>query len=397
MAILSENRRRSISGASALLTRRFTQQTTTNNSKSDIVRRRATIAIKPPKVHVRIVPSIDNPGRSLIFDIVDRNLEYGTIIKIGRYSERNPNNSDCMSFKSKVVSRCHCEIFVEQDGKLYIRDTKSSSGTFLNHIRLSPAGQESQSVEIHDGDLVQLGVDYQGGREEIYRSVRMKFEINRHHRPRPVSFSLATFQNLRSLTTSSSTDLDECCICLYSLAPFQALFVAPCSHTFHFKCIRPLFQSYPGFQCPMCRTYSDLEASVDHHAIEENDSHDTIHHQNNNNNDDEFNLQSSPIFIQSDDAVPLETTNINRISTAVMDSPSLQDNNNTDGPSLEPIARERKANYIMDKIKTVLFEKRKTTMISSISIKRRHRRERPMSFPNLGGPSNVLSQQQSTT
>lgn len=74
----------------------------------------------------------------------------------------------------------------------------------------------------------------------------------------------------------------------------------------------------------MCRTYSDLEASVDHHAIEENDSHDTIHHQNNNNNDDEFNLQSSPIFIQSDDAVPLETTNINRISTAVMDSPSLQ-------------------------------------------------------------------------
>jgi CO dehydrogenase/acetyl-CoA synthase epsilon subunit len=50
----------------------------------------------------------------------------------------------------------------------------------------------------------------------------------------------------------------------------------------------------------------------------------------------------------------------------------------------------------MDKIKTVLFEKRKTAMISSISIKRRHRRERPMSFPNLGGPSNVLSQQQST-
>ncbi|ORE09122.1 hypothetical protein BCV72DRAFT_321036 [Rhizopus microsporus var. microsporus] len=395
MAILSENRRRSISGASALLTRRFTRQATTNNSKPDIVRRRATIAIKPPKVHVRIVPSIDNPGRSLIFDIVDRDLEYGTIIKIGRYSERNPNNSDCMSFKSKVVSRCHCEIFVEQDGKLYIRDTKSSSGTFLNHIRLSPAGQESQSVEIHDGDLVQLGVDYQGGREEIYRSVRMKFEINHRHRPRPVSFSLTAFQNLRSLTTSSSTDLDECCICLYSLAPFQALFVAPCSHTFHFKCIRPLFQSYPGFQCPMCRTYSDLEASVDHQVIEENDGHDTMYHQNNDNND-EFNLQSSPIFIQSDDVVPLESNNINRISTAVMDSPSHQDNT-TDGPSLEPIARERKTSYIMDKIKTVLFEKRKTTMISSISIKRRHRRERPMSFPNLGGPSNVLSQQQSIT
>lgn len=63
---------------------------------------------------------------------------------------------------------------------------------------------------------------------------------------------------------------------------------------------------------------------MDHQVIEENDGHDTMHHQNNNNNDDEFNLQSSPIFIQSDDGVPLETNNINRISTAVMDSPSHQ-------------------------------------------------------------------------
>lgn len=59
---------------------------------------------------------------------------------------------------------------------------------------------------------------------------------------------------------------------------------------------------------------------MDHQVIEENDGHDTMHHQSNDNND-EFNLQSSPIFIQSDDVVPLE---INRISTAVMDSPSHQ-------------------------------------------------------------------------
>ncbi|OAD07846.1 hypothetical protein MUCCIDRAFT_134153, partial [Mucor lusitanicus CBS 277.49] len=69
-------------------------------------------------------------------------------------------NLNCMSFKSKVVSRCHCEVWVETDGKLYIRDTKSSSGTFLNHVRLSPAGSESRPVELHDGDIVQLGVDF---------------------------------------------------------------------------------------------------------------------------------------------------------------------------------------------------------------------------------------------
>lgn len=106
---ISDSRRRSLSGASALLTRRFTRQT--NDS------RRATVCAQLPKVHIRIVPNIDNPSRSLIFDIVDRELEHGTKLFIGRYSERHMN-SDCLSFKSKVVSRCHCEIWVEQDGKV---------------------------------------------------------------------------------------------------------------------------------------------------------------------------------------------------------------------------------------------------------------------------------------
>ncbi|CEP14696.1 hypothetical protein [Parasitella parasitica] len=335
-------RRRSLSGASALLARRFIRNATTASSlpaseprptasaSESAARRRATVPSSvsstldqdsaADKVHVRIVPNIDNPSRSLIFDIVDRELQVGSIIRIGRYSERHAN-LNCMSFKSKVVSRCHCEVWVENDGKLYIRDTKSSSGTFLNHVRLSPAGSESRPVEIHDGDIVQLGVDFQGGREEMYRSVKMRFELNRSNRARPLSFSLNAFQNLRNLTQgpplpsrqqdganyrntlidpaandlintppasdirlrdqtkltdiqhthdtnittttfTSHDDVDECCICLYALAPFQALFVSPCSHTYHFKCIRPLLQSYPGFQCPLCRTYSDLEASV---------------------------------------------------------------------------------------------------------------------------------------
>jgi hypothetical protein len=119
-------------------------------------------------------------------------------------------------------------------------------------------------VEIRDGDLVQLGVDYQGGYEEIYRSVKMRFEVNRSDQPRPVSYSMSAFNNLRNMTSLESpcVEVEECCICLYALAPFQALFVAPCSHSYHFKCIRPLFDSYPGFQCPICRTYSDLDASV---------------------------------------------------------------------------------------------------------------------------------------
>jgi hypothetical protein len=44
----------------------------------------------------------------------------------------------------------------------------------------------------------------------------------------------------------------------------QALFIAPCSHTFHYKCIRPLIEAHhPSFSCPLCRTYADLEEDVE--------------------------------------------------------------------------------------------------------------------------------------
>ncbi len=50
------------------------------------------------------------------------------------------------------------------------------------------------------------------------------------------------------------------------MQPCQSLFVAPCSHVWHFKCIRPILsdhKSYPQFLCPNCRAVTDLEADVD--------------------------------------------------------------------------------------------------------------------------------------
>jgi hypothetical protein len=44
----------------------------------------------------------------------------------------------------------------------------------------------------------------------------------------------------------------------------QALFIAPCSHAFHYKCLRPLLESnFPAFVCPLCRTFADLEQDVE--------------------------------------------------------------------------------------------------------------------------------------
>ena len=53
---------------------------------------------------------------------------------------------------------------------------------------------------------------------------------------------------------------------LSSCQPCQSLFVAPCSHVWHYKCIRPILndvKNYPQFMCPNCRAVTDLEADVD--------------------------------------------------------------------------------------------------------------------------------------
>lgn len=65
-------------------------------------------------------------------------------------------------------------------------------------------------------------------------------------------------------TNRQSMNVTDCCICLFSVTVCQALFIAPCSHVFHYKCIRPMLNMHhPGFSCPLCRTFADLEADVE--------------------------------------------------------------------------------------------------------------------------------------
>lgn len=136
--------------------------------------------------------------------------------------------------------------------QIYIRDVGSSSGTFINRARLPSASKR----EIKDGDVIQLGVDYQGGVEPMYRAVRIRVQVGYSTENNRLRTETA-FQQRLLLTD------EECSICLYPMAPRQALFVAPCSHVYHFKCLRPLLeQHYPAFACPLCRTYSNLDECV---------------------------------------------------------------------------------------------------------------------------------------
>ncbi|KAF9326409.1 hypothetical protein BGZ91_001946 [Linnemannia elongata] len=221
----------------------------------------STTTTAAPVPHIRIVPHLDAP-RSLHFEVVDKDVPEGFVLKIGRFTDKQalPNR---VTFKSKVVSRGHAEIYTER-GRFFIRDTKSSSGTFLNHARLSPPGVESKPTLLKDGDVVQLGVDYQGGTQEIYRCVKMRLELNRSWQQQPNAFRANTLKVIRNLTTANATSATDCCICLFRIASFQSLFVAPCSHVYHYKCIRPLLMAnHPGFLCPLCRTFADLEDSVE--------------------------------------------------------------------------------------------------------------------------------------
>jgi len=49
----------------------------------------------------------------------------------------------------------------------------------LNHIRLSPPGIESREHPLKDGDILQLGIDFKGGEEQIFRCVKIRIELNR--------------------------------------------------------------------------------------------------------------------------------------------------------------------------------------------------------------------------
>ncbi|MCJ1308989.1 hypothetical protein MMC25_002644 [Agyrium rufum] len=237
---------------------------------------------------IKFIPHQDPRSNkpSLMFPATSRTLPHeDCVIRVGRFSEKDGNynqqpgvpSANPVGFKSKVVSRRHCEFWCSQ-GQWYIKDVRSSSGTFLNHIRLSQPSIESRPFPVNDGDVVQLGIDFRGGEEMIFRCVKIRIECNRSWQKGLNNFNTATHKRLRALSKpeskqdnkkdsdTASTHTSECSICLMSVAPCQSLFVAPCSHVWHFKCIRPILtdmKTYPQFLCPNCRAVADLEADVD--------------------------------------------------------------------------------------------------------------------------------------
>ena len=82
-------------------------------------------------------------------------------------------------FDSKVLSRQHAEVWSERNGKIWIRDVKSSNGTFVNGNRLSPENRESEPQELREQDTLELGIDIvsEDQKSIVHHKVSAKVEM----------------------------------------------------------------------------------------------------------------------------------------------------------------------------------------------------------------------------
>lgn len=82
------------------------------------------------------------------------------VLRIGRQTNQKtvptPTNG---YFDSKVLSRQHAAVWADRNGKIWIRDVKSSNGTFVNGQRLSPENRDSDPHELREHDMLELGID----------------------------------------------------------------------------------------------------------------------------------------------------------------------------------------------------------------------------------------------
>lgn len=81
-------------------------------------------------------------------------------IRIGRQTNQKTIPTPLNGyFDSKVLSRQHAEVYADRQGRVFIKDVKSSNGTFVNGMRLSQENKESEPRELREQDVLELGID----------------------------------------------------------------------------------------------------------------------------------------------------------------------------------------------------------------------------------------------
>ncbi|PPQ93701.1 hypothetical protein CVT25_001742 [Psilocybe cyanescens] len=76
-------------------------------------------------------------------------------------SSKTALKSRMVFFDSTVLGRQHADVW-EEGGKVYIKDVKSSNGTFIYGERLSSEGHESDPFELKTDNVIKFGIDIVG-------------------------------------------------------------------------------------------------------------------------------------------------------------------------------------------------------------------------------------------
>lgn len=102
------------------------------------------------------------------------------VLKLGRQTNSRtvpaPNNG---YFDSRVLSRQHAEVWADrQTGRVWIKDSQSSNGTYINDKRLSSDNAESEPHELRKNDVLELGIDIttEDGVALLHRKISAKVE-----------------------------------------------------------------------------------------------------------------------------------------------------------------------------------------------------------------------------
>lgn len=85
--------------------------------------------------------------------------------KVGRSIAKSKSSENNAVFDCKVLSRTHAVLWYSNDEKFYVKDTKSSNGTYINERKINAF----EPVELNFGDVLKFGVEViENSRKEVH-------------------------------------------------------------------------------------------------------------------------------------------------------------------------------------------------------------------------------------
>ncbi|KAH8338619.1 hypothetical protein KR074_004249 [Drosophila pseudoananassae] len=121
--------------------------------------------------------------------------------KVGRLIAKSKASEENAIFDCKVLSRNHAILWYTADGRFWVKDTKSSNGTFINDNKLG-----NDPAELHYGDIVKFGVEViENSRQEVHGCIIARVTLFLPDGREAISFESDQLQ----LTGPNRISLDE--------------------------------------------------------------------------------------------------------------------------------------------------------------------------------------------